>query len=72
MAKKAYLGIDNSAKLLKKAYIGIDGKARKIKKIYLGVNGLAKLVAERKVFTISYNINGGAGTTPGGSSHETL
>lgn len=64
MARKAYIGVGDSARRIRRAYVGVDGKARLIKKIYVGVNGVSQLVGETKSITISYNANGGSGTVP--------
>jgi len=42
MAKRAYIGIDSSARRIEKGHIGIDGIARKIKKAYIGIGSVAR------------------------------
>lgn len=42
MGKKAYIGINNSARQVKKIYVGVSDKARNVKKGYVGVNGVAR------------------------------
>ena len=42
MAKKIYIGVNDTARAVKKVYVGIDGVARKVKKAYIGVGGVAR------------------------------
>lgn len=42
MAKRAYVGVDGTARKVKKLYAGVGGTARKVKKGYVGVNGTAR------------------------------
>ena len=42
MAKKAYIGVNGTARKVKKIYIGVGGIARKVKKAYIGVGGVAR------------------------------
>ena len=42
MAKKAYIGVDGTARKMQKCYLGIDEVARAIKKAYIGVGGVAR------------------------------
>ncbi len=42
MAKKVYVGVNNTANQVKKMYIGVNGTARNIKKGYIGVGGVAR------------------------------
>ena len=42
MAKKAYIGVDGTARKIKKGYIGIDDIAHRIKKAYVGIGGVAR------------------------------
>ena len=46
MAKKAYIGVDGTARKAKKIYLGIHGLAKPAKKAYVGVNGVARLFFE--------------------------
>lgn len=43
MAKKAYIGVNGTARKVKKLYAGIENIARKVKKGYVGINGIARL-----------------------------
>lgn len=62
MARKVYVGANNTARRTKCAYIGVNGVARKVKKVYVGVNGVARLVAEATAYTITFDANGGSGS----------
>lgn len=42
MAKKAYVGVDRTARRIRKGYVGVDGVARRIRKAYIGVGGVAR------------------------------
>lgn len=42
MARKAYVGIENTSEKIKKIYVGVNGVAHKVKKIYVGVNNIAR------------------------------
>lgn len=42
MAKKAYVGVMNTARKVNKIYVGVGNKARKVVKGYVGVNGVAR------------------------------
>ena len=42
MAKKAYVGISDTARNVKNIYVGVGGVARKVVKGYVGVNGVAR------------------------------
>lgn len=42
MAKKAYLGVDGTARKVKSTYVGVHGLARKVKKAYVGIGGVAR------------------------------
>ena len=53
MAKKAYIGVNGSARKVKKPYIGIDGTARKITRAYVGVNGKAKRCFDLRTMNVS-------------------
>lgn len=67
MAKKIYVGINNTAKNIKCGYIGIDGKARKIKKAYIGVGGVAKLIYESTQYILTLPAQSGTLTYNGKS-----
>lgn len=43
MAKKFYIGVNNTARKARKIYIGINNIARTVKKVYVGVDNVAKL-----------------------------
>ena len=71
---KAYIGADNTAKLVKAMYMGVDGVARKVTKAYRGVDGVAKLVyseATKKEYlyggtsTFVYSAGSSLGVSPG-------
>lgn len=51
MAKKAYIGVDGTARRINKMYLGVDDTARKVKKGYIGVGGVARpfFSAEKKL-----------------------
>lgn len=53
MAKKAYIGVNGSARKVKKPYIGIDGTARKITRAYVGVNGKAQRCFDLRTMNVS-------------------
>lgn len=42
MAKKIYVGVNNTARNVTDIYIGVNGVARKVVKGYIGVNGVAQ------------------------------
>lgn len=42
MAKKAYVGVNNTAHKINKIYVGVNSTARKVIKGYVGVNGVAE------------------------------
>ncbi|MBU5626540.1 hypothetical protein KQI82_06350 [Oscillibacter sp. MSJ-2] len=42
MARKAYIGIDGTARKATNIYIGVDGVAHKVKAAYVGVDGVAE------------------------------
>lgn len=42
MAKRAYYGVDDTARRIKKIYVGVDGVARKVRKAYVGIDGVAR------------------------------
>lgn len=42
MAKKAYIGVSDTARNVNKIYVGVNGVARKVVKGYVGVEGVAR------------------------------
>ncbi len=43
MAKKFYVGVNDTARKARRMYVGIDDIARTVKKVYIGVGNVAKL-----------------------------
>jgi hypothetical protein len=67
MAKNAFVGINNLARMVKQPYIGIGGVARKVITAYVGVNGIARQWWPN-VYTLTVIDGSGSGDYPAGTS----
>ena len=65
---KAYVGVNNTARLVTNIYAGVDGTARKVIHAYAGVNGLARMIFESvKETAVSIPVMT-SNTTPSGTA----
>lgn len=66
MAKKIYVGENNTARNVKKLYIGVNNLAREVKKVYVGVNNVARLCWQSSPTVACYIPRMTSNTTPSG------